>query len=327
MQAPARNAPPDSRMNRIDRLTGMILLLQSHRVITAEQIAEHYEMSVRTVYRDLAALGEAGVPIVAEAGVGYSLMRGYHMPPVQFTEHEAAALFLSGEVTEQVADESLRGSLRSALLKVQAVLPKERHESLHRLKNTVGVWLSQRRKQEEPKCLMPLQQAITQRLCTELHYDAGHRGEISCRVIEPLGMMFYAKEWHLIAFCRLRKDFRDFRLDRIRGWNVLTERFVGHEGFSVKDFLSDSLNQHEVAPVTVVFDPSVLDRVHRELMCAQVDEETLPDGRRRLEMMVFSRSWLANWLLTFGTMAEVEGPQDFRHELRDLALAVAAKHA
>src|SRR4051812_45964721 len=101
-------------MNRIDRLTGILLLLQSHRMITAQQIADHYEISVRTVYRDIAALGEAGVPIVAEAGHGYSLMRGYHVPPVMFTENEAAALFLSGEVTEQVADESLRDALRSA---------------------------------------------------------------------------------------------------------------------------------------------------------------------------------------------------------------------
>ncbi|MFT6379079.1 MAG: putative DNA-binding transcriptional regulator YafY, partial [Akkermansiaceae bacterium] len=84
-------------MNRIDRLTAMILMLQSHRVVTAEQIAGHFELSVRTVYRDLSALGEAGVPIVAEAGVGYSLMPGYHMPPVMFSEEEAAALLMSGE--------------------------------------------------------------------------------------------------------------------------------------------------------------------------------------------------------------------------------------
>ncbi|MCW0218492.1 MAG: HTH domain-containing protein, partial [Prosthecobacter sp.] len=179
-------------MNRIDRLTGMILLLQSHRVITAEQIAEHYEMSVRTVYRDLAALGEAGVPIVAEAGVGYSLMRGYHIPPVMFTEHEAAALFMSGEVTEQVADDSLRGSLRSALLKVKAVLPKDRQDHLNRLKNSLGVWISSRRKEDEQRSIMPLQQAVVQRRCVALEYNAGSRGEISKRIVEALGMMFYS---------------------------------------------------------------------------------------------------------------------------------------
>jgi predicted DNA-binding transcriptional regulator YafY len=120
-------------MNRIDRLTAMILMLQGHRVVTAEQLAEHFELSVRTVYRDISALGEAGVPIVAEAGVGYSLMRGYHMPPVMFTEEEAAALFTSGELCEQFGDESLKQSMKGALLKVRAALPDDRKDFLRRL--------------------------------------------------------------------------------------------------------------------------------------------------------------------------------------------------
>jgi len=113
-------------MNRIDRLTAIILMLQSHRVVTAEQLAEYFEISVRTVYRDIAALGEAGVPIVAETGVGYSLMRGYNLPPVMFTQSEAAALFMSGQLAEQFGDESLQKSLSGALLKIQSALP-ERH--------------------------------------------------------------------------------------------------------------------------------------------------------------------------------------------------------
>ncbi len=96
-------------VNRIDRLMAIILLLQSRRVITAEEIAAHFETSIlEPSIGSIAALGEAGVPIVAEAGVGYSLARGYHMPPVSFTEEEAAALVIGVEVTEQVADESLR---------------------------------------------------------------------------------------------------------------------------------------------------------------------------------------------------------------------------
>ena len=176
-------------MNRIDRLTGMILLLQGHRVITAEQIAAHYEISVRTVYRDLAALGEAGVPIIAEAGMGYSLMRGYHMPPVMFTEDEAAALFLSGEIADQIADESLRDSLRAALLKVRSVLPAERRDYLDRLSKTTRVWLKRPTMQDDEEChqaLMRLQEAVIRRRCAALRYDAGNRGEITTRVVEPL---------------------------------------------------------------------------------------------------------------------------------------------
>ena len=182
-------------MNRIDRLTGMILLLQSHRVITAEKIASHFEISVRTVYRDLAALGEAGVPIIGEAGMGYSLMRGYHVPPVMFTENEAAALFLSGEVTEQIADESLRGALRDALLKIRAVLPAERRDYLNRLARSVRVHLPIfSGADDEMQSLMPLQHAVVRKQCVALTYDAGRRGEITRRVVEPLGVIFYGRQ-------------------------------------------------------------------------------------------------------------------------------------
>lgn len=312
-------------MNRIDRLTGMILLLQSHRVITAEQVAAHFEISVRTVYRDLAALGEAGVPIVAEAGVGYSLMKGYHVPPVMFTEHEASALFVSGEVTEQVADDSLRSALRSALLKVRSVLPRERHDQLNHLKKAVGVWIGMPRR-EERASLMPLQQAVLRRQCVRLGYNAGGRGELTARVVEPLGLMYYAREWHLIAYCRLRQDFRDFRLDRVTGWELLAETFQGHEGFSVKDFLVDVLNRNELVRTVLVVDPPALERARREMMCVKVDEETLPDGRVRMEMLVYSLEWLAGWLMSFGPTVEVLQPESLRRHIHEAALALAARH-
>jgi len=314
-------------MNRIDRLTGMILLLQSHRVITAEQIAAHFEMSVRTVYRDLAALGEAGVPILAEAGVGYSLMRGYHIPPVMFTEHEASALFMSGEVTEQVADDSLRGALRSALLKIRAVLPKERQDHLNRMKKSLGVWLSPRSKGDDQRSLMPLQQAVMHRRCVSLAYNAGSRGEITSRVVEPLGMMFYAQEWHLIAHCRLRNEFRDFRLDRMVRWEVLTEGFSGHEDFSVKSFLAGVLNEQEMMPATVCFQPAAMDRVRREMMCAHVSEEVMADGQVCMEFLAYSQEWLAGWLLSLGPLAEVVRPPEMRQRMRQLALEIVQRHS
>ncbi len=313
-------------MNRIDRLTGMILLLQSHRVITAEQIAAHYEMSVRTVYRDLAALGEAGVPILAEAGVGYSLMRGYHIPPVMFTEHEAAALFMSGEVTEQVADESLRGALRSALLKVRAVLPKERQDHLNRLKNAVGVWMGPARKDDLQRSIMPLQQAVVKRHCVKLDYNTGGRGEIRTRTVEPLGMMFYSREWHLIAHCRLRGEVRDFRLDRMERWEVLQEIYEGHEGFSVKEFLASNLNENDLLPATVLFEPAVMPRVRKEMPCVCVAEKVSPDGRVSLEMLAWSQDWLAGWLLSLGGQAEITNPPAMRQRIRDLALQTAKLH-
>ena len=314
-------------MNRIDRLTGMILLLQGQRVITAEQIATHFEISVRTVYRDLAALGEAGVPIIAEAGVGYSLMRGYHMPPVMFTEDEAAALFMSGEVTEQIADGSLKQSLRSALLKVRSVLPQEKRDYLHRLHGAVSVWFRRPGEAEKGGSLMPVQDAIVRRNCLAIHYDTASRGTITGRVVEPLGLVYYSRRWHLIAWCRLRRDFRDFRLDRMSSWEVLDERYEGHAEFSVKEFLRECIENRELTPATVIVEREALERFRAELPSTPVSEEIQPDGRVKLELLSFSIPWLAESLLGFGLKVEALEPQELRDFMRKAAQAVAARYA
>ena len=111
-------------MNRVDRLVAQILYLQSHPLCTADELAGHFGLSLRTIYRDLAALGEAGVPVVAQAGVGYSLARGYHLPPVSFTSEEASALITGSLLAERLADASVQRSTRTALMKVRAVRPR-----------------------------------------------------------------------------------------------------------------------------------------------------------------------------------------------------------
>jgi predicted DNA-binding transcriptional regulator YafY len=314
-------------MNRIDRLTGMILLLQSHRVITAEKIAAHFEISVRTVYRDLAALGEAGVPIQAEAGTGYALMRGYHVPPVMFTEDEAAALFLSGEVTTQIADESLRQALRDALLKIRSVLTPERRDYLNRLSRSVSVRLPTASPDDTYReSLLPLQHAAVRKQCVALRYDAARRGEITQRVVEPLGVVFYQRHWHLIAHCRLRDAVRNFRLDRLEHWEVLPETFTAHENFSLKDFLAEEIAAHQLIPTVVHFTAKAAERVRTDLYWASLSETPLPDGRIRVECLAYSLDYMANWLLGFGPGAEAISPPELREKVCTAALEIASRH-
>ncbi|WP_411825602.1 helix-turn-helix transcriptional regulator [Luteolibacter sp. AS25] len=314
-------------MNRIDRLTGMILLLQSQRVITAEQVAAHFEISVRTVYRDLAALSEAGVPIAAEAGVGYSLMRGYHMPPVMFTEDEAAALFMSAEVTGPVADDSLRESLKSALLKVRSVLPQEKNDYLVRLRDRVGIAPRNSSADIRRESLMPIQGAVVRRKCLEIRYNTANRGAISLRVIEPLGLVFYAQNWHLIGWCRMRQEMRNFRLDRIAEWLVLDESFEDRLDFSVKEFLRESIECSDLTPATVAVDVAVLERFRAEMQGTAVAEKILADGRVSLELLSFSLPWLAQWLLGFGNRVEALEPRELREHVREAAHGVSALYS
>jgi predicted DNA-binding transcriptional regulator YafY len=114
-------------MNRVDRLVAIVLRLQGRRVVRAEELAAHFEISVRTVYRDVAALCEAGVPVVAEPGVGYSLVKGYHLPPVTFTAEEASALSIGGMLVERLTDNSLRKQMATPISRSNSTSkPKER---------------------------------------------------------------------------------------------------------------------------------------------------------------------------------------------------------
>jgi len=214
-----------SCMNRVDRLMAMVVRLQGRRVVRAEDIAAHFEISVRTVYRDIAALGEAGIPIMAEAGVGYSLVKGYHLPPVMFTSEEASALSIGGKLVEHLTDASLWKQMESALMKIRSVLPRERQDYLDRLERSTAV--ISRATNATPRlsseALTPIQRALAERRVLSLDYQAGQRRDITKRQVEPLGLVYYADNWHLIAYCRLRRDVRDFRTDRILKFQLQNE--------------------------------------------------------------------------------------------------------
>lgn len=313
-------------VNRIDRLTAMILMLQGRRVVTAEQIGEHFEISVRTVYRDIAALGEAGVPIAAEAGVGYSLMRGYHMPPVQFTEEEAVALFMSGELADKFGDESLKTAVRAAMLKVRAVLPTERKDYLGKLGDAVGIMGALPESEDDKAVLMPVQEAVVRRRCLTLEYDTGGRGEVCERVVEPMGVVFYGRRWHLLAWCRLREDVRDFRLDRMRRFEVLAETFEPRDDFSMMRYLHGEADPSDLIPITIECEPWVLDRVLAELPAQLAEREPLAEGRMRVKGLAYNLDWLSGWLLGLGTAVSVVAPPELREKMALSARNLASHH-
>lgn len=202
-------------MNRIDRLFGILILLQSRKYTTAELIAEKYGMSLRTVYRDLKALGEQGIPLSMEPGKGYSIVQGYFLPPISFNTDEANALLLMERFLDGFADKSIRAHYTAALNKVKNVLRVTQKEKLENLNEHIKLQLPERLKNDF-EYLSALQNAISAKCLTTLRYKS-NKGEISQREIEPIGLIFYAFSWHLIAWCHLRGGYRDFKLNHIQG--------------------------------------------------------------------------------------------------------------
>ncbi|HSH67783.1 MAG TPA: YafY family protein [Bacteroidia bacterium] len=200
-------------MNRIDRLFGILTLLQTKKYVTGETLSEKFNISVRTVYRDVKALCEQGIPVSFEPHKGYFITQGFFLPPVSFTTEEANALLLIEGIVNGFTDRSIQKHYATALNKVKAVLPPSQKEKLELLNNTI--------KSQLPDCfkndfdyLSSLQQIISIKKIIILEYT-NNKNEISKREVEPIGLIFYAMSWHLIAWCHKRNAYRDFKVSRI----------------------------------------------------------------------------------------------------------------
>ncbi|MFD2256652.1 helix-turn-helix transcriptional regulator [Luteolibacter algae] len=299
-------------MNRTDRLVALVMLLQSRRVITAAEMADHFEITERTIYRDIAALCEAGVPIIGEAGVGYSLTRGYQLPPVMFSPEEAFALVTGGLLAERMTDDSVRKPIITALGKLTAVLPNELQNRVHRLKKSMHVGHFQQH--TGPVSLSQVQAAMAGKQVMHLQYLGASRGLATDRVIEPLGLVYYLDHWHLIAWCRLRGEVRDFRVDRIIKCEILPEPSPPRGDFDLSAYLSSCTQPALKETAILHFHPRLIETVRRHWGPMLIREQT-HEGAIRVHLSYAHPDHLARWLLSFGKMVTIISPDSLRNEL------------
>ncbi|MEZ4228914.1 MAG: YafY family protein [Polyangiaceae bacterium] len=207
-------------MRRADRLFQIIQLLRRRKVLTARQLAEELEVSERTVYRDVRDLVSTGTQIDGEAGVGYSLRAGYDLPPLMFDADEIQALLLGARIVASFGDHELGKASRSVISKVESVLPKHLKPLLKQTPLFSPLPLDKRSSGN----LSLVRQAVFDRKKLRFGYQRGD-GQSSERTVWPLGAFFWGKVWTLLAYCELREDFRNFRLDRMEKAGILEEQF------------------------------------------------------------------------------------------------------
>ncbi len=218
-------------MRRADRLFQIVQLVRGRRLTTADFLAVRLEVSVRTVYRDIADLQAQGVPLEGEAGVGYRMRAGFDLPPLMFTRDEAQALVASVRLAAPRLDRALAREAEGALAKIVAVLPADVRaaaESLPLFALTAGPDAATLER------LAALRAAAVERRKVRLDYR-DLKGDASERTVRPLGCFFWDAVWTLAAWCELRQDFRSFRLDRIAAMQVLDERFRDEPGRTLAD--------------------------------------------------------------------------------------------
>lgn len=308
-------------MNRVDRLMAYLLLFQSRGLLRAQDFAQEFEISERTVYRDIQALCEVGVPIVAMPGEGYRLMEGYYLPPISFSAGEARSLYLAISMLTGLASAGpTQTAALSALEKIRAVLPDIALRQVEALQAIIHFYAMPGLSLNfDDKTLLTLQEAIHQRRVVHLHYHALHTNEVTERDVEPLGLAFVDKTWLLTGYCRLRQGQRAFRLDRIDRLTLRDEHFIPREAA-----LGRSLSAEDPVTVRVYFDPTIVrwvkERQHFTWVKTPDSAETIMTYRPR------SVEQIESWLLSWGDKMEVLEPAVLRERLAEMAHRIAAKH-
>lgn len=306
-------------MTRLSRLVGIILHLQGRRLVRAEDMAEYFGVSVRTIYRDLRALEEAGLPVGAEAGKGYSLVEGYHLPPVMFTQEEASAMLVGAQLAQSLVDLSLRPHAHSAFMKISAVLPDDRKEYVERLREATAIHPRRVRPAGEDRAnLATVQQAVAQRRVVRITYYNLTRNEVTVRDVEPLGVVYYADNWHMLGFCRLRDGIRDFRADRIERIEMIAEVFPERKDFVLDEHMERFFRgDGESHRVRVLFTRDCVRFATDREYLGFVEERESENG---IEMTFeFPDLYhMASWLMSFGPRIRVLEPKELKDLMRGM---------
>jgi len=228
----------ENDLKRLTRLTAILTQLQSKRLVTASALAAKFSVSKRTIYRDIKALEQTGVPIYAEEGKGYKVMDGYRIPPIMFSESEANALITAEKLIVENNDSSFVKEYCEAISKIRSVLKSNTKDKADLLYNRL-ILESKREEKPTSNFLSILQLAITNFELAQIKYYSPNSKEITNRIIEPFALYTNQEIWLLIAFCRLRKDYRAFRLDRIKKLTMLQQTFEPHK-ITIEDYFEMS---------------------------------------------------------------------------------------
>ncbi len=238
----------DNDTKRLSRLTAILTQLQTKRLLTASELASKFSVSNRTIYRDIKALEQAGVPVLTEEGKGYSIMDGYRIPPVMFTESEANALITAEQLIQTNKDASFVKDYQDAINKIKSVLRTNTKEKVNLLSNRV-VFRQNANNNRTSNYLSILQLALTNFNLTKISYRSAETNEPTERLIEPFAIYSTQENWLLIAFCRLRNEFRSFRLDRIQQLEILDEKFDPHK-LSLQEYFEICKAKYFTTPMT-----------------------------------------------------------------------------
>lgn len=315
-------------MNRIDRLNALLIHLQGKPRVPIRELEERFEVGRRTIFRDIRSLIDSGVPIGGDAGEGYFIVEGYHLPPVVFNKEEATAILMGAKFIERSADPHTIQAFEKAMYKIKSVLKFSDKEFLDNLEDRISIRPSPTPNPTPDSHIEEIQQAIATNRLIDITYYSQYNDSTTKRQVEPLGMVFYSRRWHLIAHCRLRNDLRDFRADRIEKVHVLAETIDPSQHPNYLDFLNEALLGTDAKEATIICSAMVT-RFMGEQKYYQgfVEETKLEDGRFEMKFITPYYDYFARWLMMYGKEVEIVSPSELQGRAATLAQELLEHHS
>lgn len=305
-------------MNRIDRVSAILIQLQSRSTIKAQQIAERFDISLRTVYRDIRTLEEAGIPIIGNPGIGYSLVAGYKLPPLMFTQAEALAFMTAEKLVNELTDSGSSEHYRSGMDKIKAVLRFADKDVLENIEASFGIMKTYRSKiSDSGNTIQILLNSIEKRRILRITYFSDYKQKVSQREIEPVGIFFSRINWYLIAFCHTRNEYRTFKLNRIQEMSESGETFT-KEHPSLNDFLEDTRKKEDLKEVVIRLKKNNISILGDDKYYHGLFSEIENGEYVELSFLTFSLEKFARWYLSFADTATIIQPDSLITEVRNI---------
>lgn len=314
-------------MNRTDRLLAIVLELQRNGSRRAEDLAETFETSKRTIYRDVQALCESGVPVIAQAGIGYSLVEGYFLPPVSFSTDEATMLLLGSKLVADHFDAQYGEVSQSASRKIEAVLSEKLREEVNYLFGSIAFVAPQTLASDASAKFLPIiRRAIIERKTIQFHYHTRYSMDRSqakkTREADPYGLLHYGDAWYLNAFCHLRQQVRQFRLDRMSNPQLLDKSFVRPANFKMEPPEED--RRRLIARALFCPDAAPWVRESRSYYITEMEDH---QDSLLVTMKAHAEAELVPWLLSWGEQVEVIEPESLKRRMANEAKKIYEKYS
>ena len=312
-------------MTRTDRLLSIVLALQAKQWQRAEDLSEMLAVSTRTIYRDMQALIDTGLPLIAVPGKGYSLAEGYVLSPLIFTTDEAIMLLLGSDYLAQHFDKKFETAAKTAMKKIFAIVPEELHGEVASLQESIRfIPVNAFDNPTEQAVLQKLRRALREQRSVSFRYrsSSSSAGEICERDVYPYGCIHQAGGWYLIGYDCDQKSVQHFRLNRMVSLDVLEKTFERPAGYKMPK--NGETETREVT-VRVQFEPRFTDLIKGAPSFYVVETEEEVDGLV-VTLKVRREAEVIPWLLGWGSHVRVLEPASLRRRLTNEAEKVIAQY-